>query len=205
MNSPRGFTPYINFCRRLWRQKRSCQSCITGFTLVELLVVISIIGLLSSIVLTTVNSARAKARDARRIADFKQIQTALEFYYDKYGVYPGPASGVCNPGENEHGDGWCRDTRNNNGVTPIQNWIPGLEEFLPSMPHNPKPYAGGFWPYHYCLGGNNACGGLGTSQQYWLMTGLEGNANLTCPARSYIWWGGQNCLWGTGLYVIKNF
>ena len=59
-----------------------------GFTLIELLVVISIIGLLSSIVLTSVNSARAKARDARRIADFKQIQTAFEFFYDSQGRYP---------------------------------------------------------------------------------------------------------------------
>ncbi len=59
-----------------------------GFTLIELLVVISIIGLLSSIVLTSVNSARAKARDARRRADIKQVQTALEFYYDTNNAYP---------------------------------------------------------------------------------------------------------------------
>lgn len=182
-----------------------------GFTLIELLVVISIIGLLSSIVLTSVNSARAKARDARRIADFRQIQTALEFYYDKYNVYPGPASGVCNPGENEHSDGWCRDMRQNNGATPIQNWIPGLEEFLPSMPHNPKPYASrGPWPYHYCLGGNNSCAGsLGTSQRYWLFTSLENDMPRTCGGgAAYIWYdGGSNTCawWGTGLYVIKNF
>lgn len=59
-----------------------------GFTLVELLVVISIISLLSSIVLTSVNNARAKARDARRLTDVKQIQTALELYYDTNGRYP---------------------------------------------------------------------------------------------------------------------
>ncbi|MDO8555060.1 MAG: prepilin-type N-terminal cleavage/methylation domain-containing protein [bacterium] len=59
-----------------------------GFTLIELLVVIAIIGLLSSIVLASLNSARAKARDARRIADLKQISTALEFYYDTNNAYP---------------------------------------------------------------------------------------------------------------------
>lgn len=59
-----------------------------GFTLIELLVVIAIIGLLSSIVLVSLNSARAKARDARRITDFGQIQTALELFYDSYGRYP---------------------------------------------------------------------------------------------------------------------
>ncbi len=53
-----------------------------GFTLIELLVVIAIIGILSSVVLASLNSARAKSRDARRIADLKQIATALELYYD---------------------------------------------------------------------------------------------------------------------------
>ncbi|MDP2593411.1 MAG: prepilin-type N-terminal cleavage/methylation domain-containing protein, partial [bacterium] len=59
-----------------------------GFTLIELLVVISIIGLLSAVVLASLNSARAKARDARRIADFATIQTALELFYDQTGSYP---------------------------------------------------------------------------------------------------------------------
>lgn len=52
-----------------------------GFTLIELLVVIAIIGLLSSVVLASLNSARLKSRDARRLADLKQLQTALELYY----------------------------------------------------------------------------------------------------------------------------
>jgi prepilin-type N-terminal cleavage/methylation domain-containing protein len=59
-----------------------------AFTLVELLVVISIIGLLSSVVLASLNSARVKARDARRQADMKELQKAVEFYYDKYNAYP---------------------------------------------------------------------------------------------------------------------
>ena len=53
-----------------------------GFTLIELLVVIAIIGILASIVLASLNSARQKSRDARRIADIKQIQLALELYFE---------------------------------------------------------------------------------------------------------------------------
>lgn len=59
-----------------------------GFTLIELLVVIAIIGILASIVLASLDSARKKGRDARRIADLKQIQLALELYYDANGAYP---------------------------------------------------------------------------------------------------------------------
>jgi len=59
-----------------------------GFTLIELLVVIAIIGILSSVVLASLNSARRKGRDARRVADIKQLQLALELYYDANGTYP---------------------------------------------------------------------------------------------------------------------
>lgn len=53
-----------------------------GFTLIELLVVIAIIGVLASIVLASLNTARRKSRDARRISDVKQIQLALELCFD---------------------------------------------------------------------------------------------------------------------------
>ena len=59
-----------------------------GFTLIELLVVIAIIGILSSVVLASLNSARKKGRDARRIADVKQLQLAMELYYDSSQKYP---------------------------------------------------------------------------------------------------------------------
>ena len=59
-----------------------------GFTLIELLVVIAIIGLLSGVVLASLNSARSKGRDAKRVSDLKQIQIALELYYDANGNYP---------------------------------------------------------------------------------------------------------------------
>jgi prepilin-type N-terminal cleavage/methylation domain-containing protein len=62
-----------------------------GFTLIELLVVIAVIGLLASVIMVSLNSARAKARDARRKEDLKQISLALEMYYNEYGGYPSGA------------------------------------------------------------------------------------------------------------------
>jgi len=59
-----------------------------GFTLIEMLVVIAIIGLLSSVVVIGLSGAREKARDARRVADIRQIQNALEISYDATTGYP---------------------------------------------------------------------------------------------------------------------
>ncbi|MCX6820049.1 MAG: type II secretion system protein [Candidatus Adlerbacteria bacterium] len=59
-----------------------------GFTLIELLVVIAIIGILASIVMVNLASARKKTRDAKRISDIKNLQLSLEEYYNDNLKYP---------------------------------------------------------------------------------------------------------------------
>ncbi len=66
-----------------------------GFTLIELLVVVAIIGILSSVVLASLNTARSKARNAKRALDVKNIVTALNMYYNEYGCLPTTTLTTC--------------------------------------------------------------------------------------------------------------
>src|SRR5680860_552812 len=101
-----------------------------GFTLIELLVVIAIIGLLSTLAVVALNNARQKARDARRVSDIKQIQTALELYYNDENGYPAAAAE----------DGAL--TGATSGIT-----------YMTIIPANPSP---GGATYTYTQGGNPA-------------------------------------------------
>lgn len=59
-----------------------------GFTLIEMLVVVAIIGLLAGSIVASTRVARNKARDVRRVSDLKQIQLALEMYHNTNRAYP---------------------------------------------------------------------------------------------------------------------
>lgn len=77
-------------------------SSTRGFTLLELLVVIALIGTLAAIVLSVLSGAQRDAKDKRRIADIQQIQKALELYHIDHSGYPKESEGANgNIGENE--------------------------------------------------------------------------------------------------------
>ncbi len=59
-----------------------------AFTLIELLVVIAIIAVLATLAVVALQNSRASARDAKRLADVKQMQTALELYFNDNNSYP---------------------------------------------------------------------------------------------------------------------
>lgn len=101
-----------------------------GFTLIELLVVIAIIGLLSTLAVVSLNNARQKSRDAKRVSDIKQIQTALELYYnDSTTGYPATlGTSIALGGTTYMGqvpvaptpaDGTCNGTQNSYAYTPV--------------------------------------------------------------------------------------
>ena len=108
---------------------------IKAFTLIELLVVIAIIGILASVVVVNVGSARAKARDAKRISDMKAIQTALEMYYDDNQEYPTTANAW------KSGTTVCSATYGHgNSYTGGTGYIPNLApKYISVLPESPKP------------------------------------------------------------------
>ncbi len=65
-----------------------------GFTLVELLVVISIIGILAALLVANLVGTRGRATDTQKKADLRSLKTALQLYHNDYGVFPGSAFGL---------------------------------------------------------------------------------------------------------------
>lgn len=99
-----------------------------GFTLIELLVVIAIIGILASVVLASLNTARAKGRDAMRISQLKEMQKALEMYATDNGTYP------------SSGSAWHGTTTGcfgGNGKTTLNPLVTG--GYISAIPEDPQP------------------------------------------------------------------
>ena len=136
-----------------------------GFTLIELLVVIAIIGLLASIILASLNTAQQKGRDARRISDLKEIQLALELYYDANSTYPIQGSAL--------------------SATPTGANIPSalVPTYISQMPTDPSQPASGASPYYYQYeslqtDGVTACT-TGSCPDYAVVAHLEANWNTS--------------------------
>src|SRR3989304_7925641 len=64
-----------------------------GFTLIELIVVISIIGVLSTLIINNLNDARSRARDTKRKQELSGLKIALRLYYNDYQTYPAADAG----------------------------------------------------------------------------------------------------------------
>ncbi len=62
----------------------------TGFTIIELLVVVAIIALIAATVIASMSTARAKSRDAKRIQNMQEINNALNLYHNQKNYYPNP-------------------------------------------------------------------------------------------------------------------
>src|SRR6056297_2839321 len=107
-----------------------------GFTLIELMVVVAIMGLLAALAVISLNNARARARDARRISDVKQVQTALELYYLDNHQYPDtPTDGSFNGNL----EGLCMSE---DGTEGLDSTCSG-STYMSLTPSNPQPRGDG--------------------------------------------------------------
>jgi type II secretion system protein G len=80
---------FSNFkSKNKWQVVNDKRQIQRAFTLIEMLVVISIIGILATLIAANLNSARSRARDAERKSDLKNIETALRLYYNDNNEYP---------------------------------------------------------------------------------------------------------------------
>lgn len=95
-----------------------------GFSLTELLIVMTIIGVLASFTFVSFKNAQEKNRDARRKQDLRAIATALISYYGDNEAYPPP----CSP---------CSSSFEvpSNSASP---WIPNLSSYIQRLPIDPK-------------------------------------------------------------------
>jgi prepilin-type N-terminal cleavage/methylation domain-containing protein len=123
-----------------------------GFTLVELLVIVSIISVLSVIGITIFGNITSSARDAKRKADLQILSDALELYFNKNNYYP-----VANfTGQAPNGP--VEFSGSNDSVNP---WIPDLAPHLAQFPTDPINNAssqGGTFggvAYYYLTGGTD--------------------------------------------------
>ena len=133
-----------------------------GFTLVELIVVIAIVGLLATVIFFAIDSARAHGRDTARVASIAQLQLALKLYHDEHGSYPtitsDPEFGTCETG----GDMASLRGASFKGDGCMNVLV--KEGFLPALPVNPGYGASWSDPSYFeydnwCRGGttiNNA-------------------------------------------------
>lgn len=134
-----------------------------GFTLLELLIVIAIIGIMATFAIIGLSGAQAKARDGRRKADLESIRSALELYRADCDVYPNAITyGSALTGTSNVAGARCSTSNKYIGV-------------VPNDPSNGKTYRyavlGGGSSYELCsaieqvngasaqtCGGSNNCG-----------------------------------------------
>lgn len=109
-----------------------------GFTLLELLVVVAIIGMLASVILVILSGVQKDAHDKRRVEDLGQLKNALELYYTDHQHYPKESAGANG------------DVSQNATLTAL------LQPYLKPMPHDPSGLGDPTFYYYY--DGKAQCG-----------------------------------------------
>lgn len=186
---------------------------IRGFTLVELLIAISIIAIISVVGFTSFSQAQVRARDAKRKQDLRSIAIALELYYQKNKRFP------CVSNSENGGFGFLLSNNNPTGFWIEDKATGGLPSYCGTDPFNSNyinqlptdPIANGGTPYKtpgttgYAYFGGANCG-LNYGQFYALTALLENpndpDANLK---KNYKWCDGSSLShWDPKAFIITS-
>ena len=136
-----------------------------GFTMIEVLIVVAIIGILTSILVANYNEARKNSRDKIRKSDLKSLQLAVELYKAQYGQYPAQGCGTSGAqfaGPGPTTVGWAAS---------CDDYISGLApQFVPALPKDPNQENVDNTGYYYAVDASR--------QSYKIMATLSVESNL---------------------------
>ena len=148
-----------------------------GFTIVELLIVIVVIGILAAISIVAYNGIAAKARDAQREQDVKTIAKALEMYYTDNGYYPASYCAPSCPSPKKINASWA--TTSDGSWNVLEAAL--VPKYISKLPKDPSasvetlPGPSGGFNYDYTISWiGSDCSG--TTPRYILVYRLESQA-----------------------------
>lgn len=143
----------------------------SGFTIVELLIVIVVIGILAAITIVAFNGVQGRARDTQRISAIDDIRKALELYKADYGVYPSAINSGTASGGGYPGGGWEVSQ-----IAPT-TWLDRLTPYIKTAPVDPINTDSIHFFYYYFYTNNAAICGAATPNCYVLGISKLDNTN----------------------------
>ena len=128
------------------------RSKTAGFTIVELLIVIVVIGILAAIVVVGYTGISSRAQVSRVYADIEQVNKQIQIYQVTNGQYP-VTSITMGGGATARADTNC--LYSGSGITATTQWVPGLSVSLPQSDQSMKGVGNGDGCYVYLSDGTN--------------------------------------------------